>query len=355
MGLPLNWWLLAPGILLLGLTAWGGYRLGRYRLDRHRRRRARQSAVRRRTELARALSLVNDLEAAAERLDKAATTHARAAGKFARRLARYERQPSVSRTELYDRCDEMRKPTDRLLAEISNAYAELQQQMSHLSTFAELRTDPLTGAANRLALDEKVAALLEKQTRATAPLSLAAVDVDFFKQINESRCLLKGDRVLADLARMLGAAVRQCDVVARYAGEEFVIVMPHTELWQAADVAEQIRAAVQTKMSITVSIGVAASAHGDTPSTLLNRADAALVRAKSAGRNCVYLHEGTMGHIVGVKPRSAPKPASVGAKTCTNGDKTIVDEIRRCLPANGRSNSEAVAGAMPSGASSGSR
>jgi hypothetical protein len=80
-------------------------------------------------------------------------------------------------------------------------------------------------------------------------------------------------------------------------------------------------------MSITVSIGVAASTHGDTPSTLLNRADAALVHAKSAGRNCVYLHEGTMGHIVGVKSRAAPKPAAVGAKTCGGADTTVANDL----------------------------
>ena len=346
MGLPENWWLLALGTMLLGLAAVVGYRLGR-----HRRRRARQAPTHNRCEIERALSIINDLEGVARRLGKAAALHGKAARKFATRLVRYERLPSVSRTELCDRADEMLKPTARLTADISHAYAELQQQMSHLSTFVELRTDPLTGTANRLALDEKVSALLEEQTRFSAPLSLAMVDIDFFKQINEARCLLQGDRVLTKLAKVIAATIRQCDMLARFGGEEFVIVMPDAELCLAAEVAERIRGAVLTEMSITVSIGLAASANGDTPGTLFDRADAALVRAKSAGRNCVYLHEGTMGHIVGVKSRLAVKPASVSAKTRGAGDKTIADEIRR-RPSSGQGSTDNGTQATPPGSES---
>ena len=160
--------------------------------------------------------------------------------------------------------------------------------MSHLSAFAELRTDPLTGVANRQALEETLNTLLSEQTRSSEPMSLAMVDIDFFKQLNESRTLLQGDRVLKDLVEILQATVRQCDLLARYGGEEFLIVMPQTELWVAANLAERVRAAVQNKMPITVSIGLAASAHGDTTSTLFGRAEAALAIAK-VGRSQLRL------------------------------------------------------------------
>ena len=222
--------------------------------------------------------------------------------------------------------------------------------------------DKLTDLHNRRTFDYKLDKLLKSQRlqyqrygsstdanekRRSSPAMnswLAIADIDHFKRINDTYGHLFGDEVILIVSQQMKKYFRRSDLLFRFGGEEFVIVMPHTELCLAAEVAERIRAEVQTKMSITVSIGVAASAHGDTPTTLLNRADAALVRAKSAGRNCVYLHEGTMGHIVGVKSRPAPKPAWAAAKTCGLGDTTMADEIRRCLPGGGRNNSNAECG-----------
>jgi diguanylate cyclase len=240
--------------------------------------------------------------------------------KFAGRLTNAERRGSVSRQELNDRAEELHKAAVRLTADVSSSYAVLLQQMAHLSAFAELRTDPLTGAANRAALDDALHGWLGEQTRNSARLSLAMIDIDFFKQLNDSRSLMLGDRVLKDLAGLLRSRIRQCDLLARYGGEEFVIVMPQTELCVAADLMERIRALIEAKLSITVSIGLAESAHGDTGATLFGRAEAALSKAKDAGRNCVYLHEGTLGRIVGFHglardsrgaAGNAPRPASV--------------------------------------------
>jgi diguanylate cyclase (GGDEF)-like protein len=154
------------------------------------------------------------------------------------------------------------------------------------------------------------------------PVTLALVDVDFFKQWNDARSVLQGDRVLIELVAVLRTLVRPCDVVGRYGGEKFVIVMPQTECSIAADIVESMRRAIQSRTAVTVSAGLAASAHGDTCSTLFNRAESALAKAKGAGRNCVYLHEGTMGHIVGVQPRTS------AAKTATLA-KTVADVSHR--------------------------
>jgi diguanylate cyclase (GGDEF)-like protein len=310
MALPETGWLLwLLGATLLALVASAGYLLG------HRRPRVKgRNRATDRPEIERASAVVDDLEGVARRLRKAIAHHARAVRKFNTRLGRYERRAAVSRHELSDRAEEMLKPSARLTADISHAYAELVQQMTHLSTFAELRSDPLTGAANRRVLDESLTALLSAQTRHSAPLSLAMVDVDFFKQFNDARSLMQGDRLLQELADVLRATLRQQDVVARYGGEEFVVVMPHTESYLAMELAERMRTVVQSKMPITVSIGLAVSAHGDTPATLFGRADAALTLAKSAGRNCVYFHEGTMGRIVGIKGAPGAKPTAQSGK-----------------------------------------
>ncbi len=286
------------GTLLLVPVAGCAYWLGRNR-PHILRGRSRE----RRAEIESALSLAGELDAVDGRLRAALRQHGRAVRKFVARLSRFERQADVSRHELSDRADEMQQAAQRLTADVANCYTVLLQQMSHLSTFAELRSDPLTGTANRATLDESLNALLAGQTRAAAGVSLAMIDIDFFKQINDSRSLLLGDRVLQELSELLRGQIRQCDLLARYGGEEFVVVMPRTELCVASDLVERIRAAVETSLSITVSIGLAESAHGDTAATLFSRAEAALARAKNAGRNCVYLHQGTLGRIVGFRSR----------------------------------------------------
>ncbi len=108
--------------------------------------------------------------------------------------------------------------------------------------------------------------------------------------------------MLRSLGQFFRDNVRECDVLARYAGDEFVILMRHTELHAACNLTERIRAGVQEKLAITVSIGVAMSMAGDIGSTLFARADAALYLAKGAGRNAVYVHEGPSGRIAGIKP-----------------------------------------------------
>jgi len=328
MSLPDTWWLLSLGTAVLVFSAVGGYWLGRYRLRLTRNNRKQQ-----RPEVDRALLIVGDLESAATHLHRALSQHGSALRKFAARLARYEREQGVARHELCDRAEEMIEPAMRLTTEITHAYARLAQQMTHLATFAELRTDPITGTANRQVLDETLSSLLSENESHTVPLTLAMIDIDFFAQNTDAHNLLQGDRVLNDLVEVLRTAIRQCDLLARYGGEEFVVVMPDTEPCAAALFAERIRAAVQNQMSITVSIGLAAAAHGDAPNTLLGRADAALAKAKSAGRNCVYLLDETIGHIVGIKDEPAAKHPAADAKPCPSGDKTIVDELRGRVPA----------------------
>jgi diguanylate cyclase (GGDEF)-like protein len=316
MVLPEAWWLLIAGVALLALAAIGGYLTGRKRLNRM------GADWGRRGEIDRAMSVIDELEGVAERLRRAISHHDGAARRFTSRLTKYERTPSFSHHDLCDRAEEMLKHANRLTAEISNAYASLLQQTTHLSMFAELRTDPLTGAANRQTVDETLGDLLAAQTRHSLPVTLALIDVDFFKQLNDAQSVLQGDRVLIELVSVLRTLVRPCDLLGRYGGEKFAIIMPQTEASIAADMVETMRRAIQGRSVVTVSAGLADSAHGDTCSTLFNRAESALAKAKGAGRNCVYLHQGTMGHIVGVQSHTA------AAKTATL-NKTLADASLR--------------------------
>ncbi len=159
-------------------------------------------------------------------------------------------------------------------------------------------TDALTGLHNRRYLDSHLAALFDEASLRGRQLSLLVLDVDHFKSVNDTWGHDAGDEVLREFATRIRANTRGIDVVARFGGEEVVVVMPDTPLDGAELVAERIRERVEAEafgvhrgtrsLKITVSIGVAARQAGDqNAGEVLKRADAALYRAKSAGRNRV--------------------------------------------------------------------
>jgi diguanylate cyclase (GGDEF)-like protein len=156
------------------------------------------------------------------------------------------------------------------------------------------RTDPLTGTLNRLALEEAAGRLFG---RAGVPgLAVLMLDADHFKAINDRYGHAGGDRVLAALAHGIGTRLRPGDVLGRVGGEEFLVLLPHTDLATATALAEELRAHVASQplrldglaQAITVSIGVAVrdAADGDADA-LIRRADRALYEAKRTGRNRV--------------------------------------------------------------------
>lgn len=153
--------------------------------------------------------------------------------------------------------------------------------------------DPLTEIANRLAYNERIAQEWARWKRYRSPLAFSVWDVDHFKRINDTYGHQAGDKVLRVVAKLLSTQVRETDFVARYGGEEFVILLPETDLPRARVVAEKIRAAVQAcefhyrgeRVLITISCGLAQFRGQDDPDAVFARADAALYRAKAAGRN----------------------------------------------------------------------
>jgi two-component system cell cycle response regulator len=159
-------------------------------------------------------------------------------------------------------------------------------------------TDPLTGLYNRRHMDKQLEIHVANAAARGKPVSVLTVDVDFFKPINDTHGHDVGDRVLQELAVRLKAQVRAIDLCCRMGGEEFVVILPETDLQVGFTVAERLRRNIASKpfnagakqgpLSITVSIGVAAyETAADTPASILKRADEALYEAKRAGRNRV--------------------------------------------------------------------
>lgn len=176
----------------------------------------------------------------------------------------------------------IRKGLMQSFAAIANRMRKLQQ---------EGITDPLTGVANRRGL----ATAVEKLMEAAQSVAVVMVDVDHFKLVNDKYGHAVGDEVLKTIAVLIMAEARREDVVARMGGEEFVILLPGTGLDPARRFAERLRSTVeQTHFenagNVTISLGVACyPAHGADVNDSLDSADAALYRAKAAGRNCVHL------------------------------------------------------------------
>jgi two-component system cell cycle response regulator len=162
-------------------------------------------------------------------------------------------------------------------------------------------TDQLTGLHNRRYMAGQLEALVRRSAQGGEPVAVLLVDIDHFKRINDSFGHDVGDEVLREFAVRLASNVRAVDLPVRYGGEEFVVVMPDTELADARRIAERIRLHVagspfrvmggQELLSVTISIGVAVSLSGEErPEALLKRADEALYEAKSTGRNCVIAY-----------------------------------------------------------------
>jgi len=202
------------------------------------------------------------------------------------RAQRAQEKDMLARTQ-----GELDKARENLL----NTHQRMEQveQMS-MRLSEEALTDPLTKVWNKRALTSKLTTLLEAAGR--GPDSLIVFDIDKFKAINDNFGHQAGDRALKAIAQQAAASLRQHDVLFRYAGDEFVIVLESTPLADAVAVAERVRQAAENirftyrssqELRITVSLGVAQSSPQDTLETLFERADKALYAAKNQGRNRV--------------------------------------------------------------------
>lgn len=154
---------------------------------------------------------------------------------------------------------------------------------------SEARIDSLTGLANRRALEEILAAEISRAQRFAHPLAVVLLDLDRFKEINDSFGHAAGDVMLRAVSRLLTSLARQGDTVARWGGEEFVVVLPETDLPGAQRFAERLRRTIEShsvsEMHTSASCGVATMLPEDSVEELLGAADRALYQAKANGRN----------------------------------------------------------------------
>ena len=190
---------------------------------------------------------------------------------------------AIARNLLYIVCDRLRNDT----AIIANSEQKA-------------RRDPLTGILNRYGFDQLLRRLQQRHRFEHMPMSLIMADIDYFKRVNDRYGHLIGDQVLALVAQTIYNNVRPTDHCARYGGEEFAIILPNTELSEAAQIAERVRVAVSAATleqheqadefewpQVTISLGVAQISADDTLTSLVDNADQALYRAKRLGRNRV--------------------------------------------------------------------
>lgn len=177
----------------------------------------------------------------------------------------------------------------KLLATIGN---QVGIAINNAQLYEETKTisllDPLTGLANRRSMASHLKRTFDAAKRYHDRLSLIMLDIDHFKKYNDTNGHVAGDKLLVTVASLMQREVRSADLLFRYGGEEFLAILPHTDLTMACQVAERLRVTVETEAGVTISLGVATWRETmDDKEGLVRLADDALYRAKQTGRNRV--------------------------------------------------------------------
>lgn len=178
------------------------------------------------------------------------------------------------------------------VARISDRYQSMMQDLN-ISLREASTHDALTSIANRRLLTERLREEVERARRYGRPLAIAMLDIDRFKVINDGHGHEVGDSVLVEVVRVMEAEIREQDLCGRWGGEEFLILMPESDIDTAERVMQRLGASIASlvirvndeQLNVTVSMGVAQLQGDETYSSTVNRADAALMRAKRAGRD----------------------------------------------------------------------
>ncbi|WP_291006153.1 GGDEF domain-containing protein [Hyphomicrobium sp.] len=200
-------------------------------------------------------------------------------------------QSLISKNEMNER---QTRDLEARLKEAQDQTSTLRQRLIQAEKLASL--DPLTSVANRRRFEQFIAAAVNNSHADGTPLCLIMTDIDHFKKVNDTYGHAAGDRVLKGFADLLSQSVRKGDLVARFGGEEFAVVLPQTPMGDAFAIAERIRSIFELHGGsdeslvgefgrLTASFGVAEIREGEPPSALIQRADQMLYEAKYKGRN----------------------------------------------------------------------
>ena len=189
---------------------------------------------------------------------------------------------------------------DEALKKLELLHHEIEMKQEELiamnaSLLHMTNTDKLTGIYNRKFFQESLFDLMNQHQIKNKRFSLLLLDIDFFKKVNDTYGHGVGDLVLIQLAQLLKRCARAIDIVTRYGGEEFAILLPNTEEDEAFRLGQQLNLAVQQEEwketgSLTVSVGVATIQKDDDERTIVEKSDKALYASKHNGRNCVTLY-----------------------------------------------------------------
>lgn len=249
----------------------------------------------------------------------------------------------------------MTEANEKLQSDLRAAEAKMSEQAAALESQMEMaRTDALTGVLNRRAFDDEILRRVSEFQRYRTPVSLLLFDIDHFKKFNDTYGHQTGDDVLVHVACTLQMVMRDVDLVCRYGGEEFAIILPATELNGGALAAERARSAIERMtvdsagqiLKVTASCGVAAAQPNEDVAGLIARADQGLYASKKAGRNCIHLHDGQQlnkhgasgAAVAEAKPAAEKSPDKVPTEP-TNADplqtlpnrEAFAEEVRRRL------------------------
>jgi diguanylate cyclase (GGDEF)-like protein len=175
------------------------------------------------------------------------------------------------------------------------ATTAIQNAQLHEEVKRQAKTDTLTGLFNRRGFFELALREVSRSHRFRRPLAAVMFDIDNFKEINDRYGHTVGDQILSGVSSKCQAELRQIDLISRYGGDEFLLLLPETDLPNAIPVAERLRnratemafPAEDTLVKITLSAGIAYLQDNDTLDTLIERTDQALYKAKQAGKNCI--------------------------------------------------------------------
>lgn len=202
-----------------------------------------------------------------------------------------EKEKEKMSAESYANINDELSSTQEELAEIKEQLEETKSQLLH---------DSLTGLYNRLAYEDRVEVEFSRSRRIKSPLCLAMWDIDYFKKVNDNYGHDVGDRVLKAFSEVIMKRIRKTDMFARIGGEEFVLLMPDTSSDVALTLNNELRETFMkckfsyedTTFSATSSVGIADFTEGDTPESVLKKADLALYESKDTGRNrCTVFKE----------------------------------------------------------------
>jgi diguanylate cyclase (GGDEF)-like protein/PAS domain S-box-containing protein len=220
--------------------------------------------------------------------------------------------------------EEQNEELQMMLKKLEQSRNEVRRKNKELKVLAT--RDPLTDCLNRRSFFESLEINFSAAQRYSYDLSCIMFDIDHFKSINDSHGHAAGDKVLNGLAGVVQSMLRTTDTICRYGGEEFCVILPHTDIDGASKAAERFRRQIESHdfsgVPVSVSLGVSSVALGASdPSELINQADQALYAAKNGGRNCVVSWQGQKSGTA-MKHPEVTVPSRDGATAAKNAVST---------------------------------